>query len=207
MENAGSMDDLCAKVPNRNFIPIPPTTVEETQLDFSFLVDLTLKTAYADANCSTTRMAKQLCLPTPIARLLLEHLCNEKLIEIRGQINHIDYRYGILERGWQRANRLLDLSSYIGPAPVSLQSYAAMVSQQSKDREPVLPESVKNALSNLVLPDMTLQTLGLVAKSRRSLFMFGEPGNGKTSGTGRHRSPWRFTPHSPEKSGSPTPLR
>ncbi len=181
MENAGSMDDLCAKVPNRNFIPIPPITVEETQLDFSFLVDLTLKTAYADANCSTTRMAKQLCLPAPIARLLLEHLCNEKLIEIRGQINHIDYRYAILERGWQRANRLLDLSSYIGPAPVSLQSYAAMVSQQSKDREPVLPEFVKNALSNLVLPDMTLQTIGLVAKSRRTLFMFGEPGNGKTS--------------------------
>lgn len=56
-----------------------------------------------------------------------------------------------------------------------------MVSQQSKDREPVLPEFVKNALSNLVLPDMTLQTIGLVAKSRRTLFMFGEPGNGKTS--------------------------
>jgi predicted ATPase with chaperone activity len=93
----------------------------------------------------------------------------------------MDYRYGILERGWQRANRLLDLSSYIGPAPVSLQSYAAMVSQQSKDREPVLPEFVTNALSNLILPEMTLQTLGLAAKSRRSLFMFGEPGNGKTS--------------------------
>lgn len=134
MENAGSTDDLCTKVPNRNFIPIPPTTVEETQLDFSFLADLTLKTVYADANCSTTRIAKQLCLPVPIARLLLEHLYNEKLIEIRGQISHIDYRYAILERGWQRANRLLDLSSYIGPAPVSLQSYAAMVSQQSKDR-------------------------------------------------------------------------
>jgi predicted ATPase with chaperone activity len=93
----------------------------------------------------------------------------------------MDYRYGILERGWQRANRLLDLSSYIGPAPVSLQSYADMVSQQSKDREPVLPESVNNALSDLVLPEMTLETIGLVAKSRRTLFMFGEPGNGKTS--------------------------
>jgi predicted ATPase with chaperone activity len=96
-------------------------------------------------------------------------------------MGHMDYRYAISERGWQRANRLLDLSSYIGPAPVSLQSYAAMVSQQSKDREPVLPEFVENALSNLVLPDMTLQTIGLVAKSRRTLFMFGEPGNGKTS--------------------------
>jgi len=181
MENTGSMDELCAKAPNRNFIPIMPTTVEETQLDFSFLVDLALKTAYADANCSTTRMARQLCLSAPIVRLLLEHLCNEKLIEIRSQINHLNYRYAILKRGWQRANRLLDLSSYIGPAPVSLQSYTAMVSQQSKNREPVLPEFVKNALSNLVLPDMTLQTIGLVANSRRTLFMFGEPGNGKTS--------------------------
>ena len=181
MENVGSMDDLCAKVPNRKFMPIQPTTVEETQLDFSFLADLALKTAYADANCTTTRIAKQLCLSTPIARLLLEHLCNEKLLEIRGQISHMEYRYGILERGWHRANRLLDLSSYIGPAPVSLQSYATMVSQQSKDRKPVLPEFVKNALSNLVLPEMTLQTIGLAAKSRRTLFMFGEPGNGKTS--------------------------
>ena len=147
MENAGSMDDLHTKVRSRNLIPIPPATVEETELDFSFLADLALKTVYADANCSTTRMAKQLCLPVPMARLLLEHLCNEKLIEIRGQISHMDYRYGILERGWQRANRLLDICSYIGPAPVSLQSYGEMVSQQSKDREPVLPEFIKNALS------------------------------------------------------------
>ena len=160
---------------------MPPATVEETQIDFSLLADLALKIVYADANCSTTRMVKQLCLPAPIAGLLLEHLCNEKLIEIRGQISHMNYRYGILERGWQRANRLLDLSSYVGPAPVSLQSYSAMVSRQSKDRKPVLPELIKNALSNLVLPEMTLQTLGLVANSRRTLFMFGEPGNGKTS--------------------------
>lgn len=181
MENTSSMNDMGVRVPDRNFIPIPPKTVEETQLDFGFLADLALKTVYADANCSTTSVARQMCLPSPIVRLLLEHLYNEKLIEIRGQISHMDYRYGILERGWQRANRLLDLSSYIGAAPVSLESYAAMVSQQSKDREPVLPESVENALSNLVLPEMTLQTIGLVAKSRRTLFMFGEPGNGKTS--------------------------
>lgn len=87
----------------------------------------------------------------------------------------------MLERGWQRVNRLLDINGYIGPAPVSLQSYTEMVLHQSQSREPVSPEFVKNALSDLVLPDITLQTVGLVAKSRRSLFMFGEPGNGKTS--------------------------
>jgi predicted ATPase with chaperone activity len=175
------MDDLCAKVPNKNLIPITPRTVEDTQLDFNFLVDLALKTVYADINCSTTRAAESLCLSVPIAESLLQHLYKEKLIEIRGQDSYLNHRYAMLERGWQRVNRLLDINGYIGPAPVSLQSYTEMVLQQSQDREPVSPEFVKNALSDLVLPDITLQTVGLVAKSRRSLFMFGEPGNGKTS--------------------------
>jgi predicted ATPase with chaperone activity len=56
-----------------------------------------------------------------------------------------------------------------------------MVSQQSRTREPVSPESLKEALSELVLPEETIQTLGLASSSRRSLFMYGEPGNGKTS--------------------------
>jgi len=56
-----------------------------------------------------------------------------------------------------------------------------MVSQQAQAREIVTPWMVKNALSELVLPEQTLVTLGLVASSRQSLFMFGESGNGKTS--------------------------
>jgi len=56
-----------------------------------------------------------------------------------------------------------------------------MVSQQAQAREIVTPWMVKNALSELVLPEQTMVTLGLVASSRQSLFMFGESGNGKTS--------------------------
>ena len=65
-----------------------------------------------------------------MAETLLQHLYQEKLIEIRGQIGFQNYRYAMLERGWQRANRLLDLNGYIGPAPVSLQAYTDMVSRQ-----------------------------------------------------------------------------
>ena len=123
------MHDTHSKVPKKNFIPIPPKTVEETQLDFGFLADLALKTVYADANCTTARAAEKLCLSTPMVELLLQHLYKEKLIEIRGQVGYLNNRYGMLDRGWQRANRLLDLNGYIGPAPVSLQSYTEMVSQ------------------------------------------------------------------------------
>ena len=96
MENTSSMDDISTKVPSRNFIPIPPTTVEETQLDFSFLADLALKSVYADANCSTTRMAQQLVRPTVIdfvdlavhggeLGLRLEELLVTENSELKGQ--------------------------------------------------------------------------------------------------------------------------
>jgi predicted ATPase with chaperone activity len=169
------------KDPNINLIPIQPKTVEEAQLDFGFLADLALKTVYADANCTTARAAEKLCLPIPIAESLLQHLYSEKLIEIRGQVSFMNHRYAMLDRGWQRTNRLLDLSGYIGPAPVSLQSYTDMVSQQSQARETVTPVMVKKALSELVLPEHTVETAGLVVSSRSSLLMFGESGNGKTS--------------------------
>ena len=46
------MHDVSIEISNNNFFPAPPKTVEETELDFGFLADLTLKVVYADANCS-----------------------------------------------------------------------------------------------------------------------------------------------------------
>jgi len=117
----------------------------------------------------------------PVTEDLLQHLYREKFVEIRGLISYGNSRYGMLDRGWQRAQQLLDMNGYIGPAPVSLPAYTEMVVRQSAAREPVQPESVSGAMSGLILPESTVQTLGLVANSRRSLFMTGPSGNGKTT--------------------------
>jgi len=117
----------------------------------------------------------------PVTEDLLQHLYREKFIEIRGLISYGNNRYGMLDRGWQRAQQLLDMNGYIGPAPVSLPAYTEMVLRQSAARDPVQPEAVSGAMSGLVLPESTVQTLGLVANSRRSLFMTGPSGNGKTT--------------------------
>jgi predicted ATPase with chaperone activity len=154
---------------------------EDTQLDFGFLADLALKTVYADANCTTERAAEKLKLSMPVTEALLQHLYREKFIEIRGLISYGNNRYGMLDRGWQRAQQLLDMNGYIGPAPVSLQAYREMVLRHSAVREPIQPEDVRAAMSGLILPESTVQTLGLVANSRRSLFMTGPSGNGKTT--------------------------
>ena len=163
------------------FVPPAPLKVENTQLDFGFVADLALKTVYADANCSTERAAEKLKLSMPVTEELLQHLYREKFVEIRGLISFGNNRYGMLDRGWQRAQQLLQMNGYIGPAPVSLPAYNEMVLRQSAARESIEPEDVRSAMSGLVLPESTVQTLGLVANSRRSLFMTGPSGNGKTT--------------------------
>jgi len=161
--------------------PAPPATVEDSGLDFGFLADLALKTAYADTSCTTSRAAERLALPLPMVDLLLQHLYRERLIEIRETLTAQNRRYAMLDRGWERVRRLLDLNAYIGAAPVSLDAYTAMVRRQEEQRAAVTPDAVRAACADLVLPDSTLHVLGVAANSRRSLFITGAPGNGKTS--------------------------
>jgi hypothetical protein len=163
------------------YAPPLPLKAENTGLDFGFLADLALKVVYADANCSTDRAAEKLKVSMPVAQELLQHLYREKFVEIRGLIGYGNNRYGMLDRGWQRAQQLLGMNGYIGPAPVSLQAYSDMVLRESAARDPIEPETVRSAMSELVLSEGTVQTLGLVANSRRSLFMTGPAGNGKTT--------------------------
>src|SRR5215470_15372066 len=162
-------------------VPRVPATVEDTGLDFGFLTDLALKTVYADTSCTTQRAAQRLSLPIGVVDGLLQHLYREHFIEIRETTGPQSRRYAMLDRGWERVRRLLDLNAYIGAAPVSLAAYTAMVAEQERCRPPVDPATIRAALATLVLPESVLQLLGVVANARRSLFITGSPGNGKTS--------------------------
>ena len=133
-------------------VPPIPLIPEATQLDYGFLADLTLKTVYADANCTTERAAQKLKLSMPVTENLLQHLYREKFVEIRGLVSYGNNRYGLLDRGWQRAQQLLEMNGYIGPAPVSLPAYSEMVLRQSTARDPVHSEAVPVSYTHLTLP-------------------------------------------------------
>ena len=162
-------------------LPAQPATVEDSGLDFGFLTDLALKTVYADTSCTTQRAADRLALPLAAVDTLLQHLYRERFIEIRETLGQQNRRYAMLDRGWERVRRLLDLNAYIGAAPVSLNAYTTMMKRQEQQRPPVNHDAIRTALAGLVLPEHIRQLLGVVANSRRSLFITGAPGNGKTS--------------------------
>ena len=162
-------------------VPRMPETTSETGLEFGFLSDLALKIVYSDMNCTSDRVAEKIKLPLGIAEDLLRHLYREKLIEIKGRVNLQSNSYSILDRGLQRVHRLLDVSGYIGPAPVSIEDYTAMVRKQEQARPPTTPIMIDSAMRHLVLPESTVKLLGLVVDSRKSLFLSGPAGCGKTS--------------------------
>jgi len=68
----------------------------------------------------------------------------------------------------------------VGPAPVSIQQYHKVVKAQTAHIQ-LSRESLRQAFSDLVLPDSLLDSLGPSLIGHQSLFLYGGTGNGKTS--------------------------
>ncbi len=161
----------------------PPLAEEIADLGIgeAFLCDLALKHVAMLPEPTTSSVADRLHLPRALTEEILEKLYREKLIEVRLQTAIGSTRYSMLDRGWDRLQRLLSICGYSGATPVSLNDYAHMMRLQSIPSHPASLETVRAAFHDLILPDSLLQTLGCVINSRRSLFLTGLPGTGKTA--------------------------
>jgi MoxR-like ATPase len=163
------------------WVPQGPRDLAATGVDPVLLADLTLKTGYTVSQFTTDWAARRLHLPLHLTQELLEGLRQERLLEVLGQVGPFSTRYTITQRGRERAAQLFEVSGYVGPAPVSLASYEAMLDWQLAHFAPIEMEDVKAALAELVFSEETIRLAGLAVSSGRSLFLFGPPGNGKSS--------------------------
>jgi len=161
--------------------PAAPLTREAVELELGEINDLAVKLGSTVARFTTDWVSKQLRLSLPLTRLLLERLCQEGLFEELWQTGGGSAHYKIAQQGRDHASRLMEACAYVGPAPVRLESYSAMLRYQFANTPQVRPEHVTSALSGLVLPKKSAQLAGLAVSSGRSLFVYGPSGNGKSS--------------------------
>jgi hypothetical protein len=169
--------------PEEMFIPREPTTIEETGLGVGFLSDLALKLLYFRGYVTGGDIAKEMCLPfSGVVDRILEFLKREMLIEIKGAggLGQATYRYVITGKGIDRAREILDRGQYVGPAPVTLSQYNEGIRSQPMLTSSIHEDTIRDAVSHLVINDSMLERLGPAVNSGRSIFLYGDPGHGKT---------------------------
>ncbi len=165
----------------KHSVPAAPVSVTASGLDRELLLDLTVKLAHTVGQFTTSWMAERLKLTIPIVNDLLEGLTRDGMIETLGASGFMNYRYCSTRAGRERAADLMELCGYIGPAPVPLEDYIAMIEKQGGARQQITVDEVRSAISDLILEDEAAKIAGMAVSSGRSLFMFGPAGNGKTS--------------------------
>jgi len=185
--------------------PAPPSTIEETGLHPDTLKQLLLKTLVAGES-SGSGLADSLRLPYSLLDALIQHARVEKLLEVRGATGagSAGYRYALTDLGRDRAFQFMEISRYVGPAPVPLAHYNAYVRACMAARPYVDRERLATGFKDLIVNDSMFERLGPAVNSGKSLFLYGAPGNGKTvvaEGIGRALGEEMHIPHALDVDG------
>ena len=168
-------------IPNTAPAPPVPKSLHETGLSADQVEQLLIKTLYGGEATGLT-VAERIRLPFTMIEPLVERLRTEQLVEVRGSAGagSATYRYALTDGGRDRARQYLDVSQYVGPAPVTLAAYLAQMRTLSEARVYIDRERLRQGFSHLIISDQVLEQLGPAVNAGKAVFLYGPPGNGKT---------------------------
>ncbi|WOS65177.1 ATPase AAA [Sinorhizobium fredii] len=165
-------------------MPLAPMSVEESGLEFSFLLRLAAKCATEQDTVTPSHLAERMKLPKVVVNFLVKELVKLAYMEARGLAGEdvrSDIRYALSTKGMEYAHAAIRQSSYVGPAPVSLDAFCRQIALQSIHHERVTQDGLFASLEGLVLSPSLVEKLGPAMNSGQSILLYGPPGNGKTS--------------------------
>ena len=165
----------------KGFFPVEPNSFAEAGLTDGAVEALSLKFLLARGDASGREIADQTKLPFVLIDALLRQMKIDQLVVHRAAAAMNDFQYELTELGRERARRQAQHCTYFGSAPVSLTDYVASVAAQSLCKQQPTREALQKAFDDLLLNKRMLDRLGPAINSGRGLFLFGAPGNGKTS--------------------------
>ena len=169
----------------QGFFPEIPVTIHDSGLPAGWLNQLVLRHLYGGGENDVLRLSARVHLPVEITRSIIRQFQMAKLVEPVGR--HPDsgeWSFMLSDSGRARAAEASRRSTYVGPAPVSLESYRDSLFGQSSWKTPQ-PADLARALSDLAIDEDTVNQLGTALASQRSFVVVGPSGSGRSSLVGR----------------------
>jgi hypothetical protein len=158
-----------------------PRKMADTGLSRNTLEELLTKHLYDGGVLDLQTLLKRTALAGPVLEEILALLRANQYVEIRGKSdNSVGLRYALTDRGRMFAMEALAKNGYLGPAPVSIDQYTALVKAQSVHAHQISRQQMQDAFSDIVIRDSLLDELGPAVHSARPIFIYGPPGTGKT---------------------------
>lgn len=171
-------DSKCSQFPDA---PPEPQTLAEAGLSEGDVEALVLKTLSQLGNSTGSEVAQEICLSRSLTGETLSRLRDELLIAIKSSAGVNDYIYQLTEAGVARARQHSARCNYVGAAPVPLAVYTEAINQQSIQNSRLKIRQLQAAFADLTLRAELVQQIAQAIHDGRGLFLYGDPGNGKTT--------------------------
>ncbi|HEY8761404.1 MAG TPA: ATP-binding protein [Candidatus Dormibacteraeota bacterium] len=172
-----------------------PKTLEDLNLKRDLVASLVLRTLAFSDRMSGAALEKRLGLPFETFKPLIQEYDKAQMTTSPGFSQEpgleglsIDQRtaYECSSAGRARAAEMSSVQTrYLGPCPVNYEDYIELVKSQVSTKAKITDAMLKVALGQLELEQHVIDCIGGAMVSRSSLFIFGAPGNGKSTITER----------------------
>jgi predicted ATPase with chaperone activity len=160
-----------------------PMKPEDLDIPMRLVNDLIFRIIFNEGDASVAYVAEIMGLHPGVIDSLLSRMKQEHLVEVTkaGSLGSLSFTYTLTEAGARRARDAFERSQYIGRVPVTIDSYAEAIKIQADQKTRVTPKQVTRALDHLILPERFHRKIGPAVNAGTSLFLYGPPGNGKTT--------------------------
>jgi hypothetical protein len=172
---------LHALLSGERFWPTEPRSLHEIGLTDPFIESLVCKYLLAGGNATGRNTAADLSLPYSVIEATLERLRGRRMVTHVGAGRLNDYVYGLSDQGRERARVYHSECAYIGPAPVPLMDYIISVEAQAIGDEPIRRADLADAFHDVSVSVEMMNALGPAVNSASGMFLYGAPGNGKST--------------------------
>ena len=172
---------LATILTDENYRPNEPQSIADTGLPVSLIESLIVKRLNSVGTSSGRQLADFVCLSFNLLETVFQGLRTRQIIVHRGSAPLNDYQYALTETGREAAQEALKQSAYMGPAPVPLLDYVLSAEAQTIRHESPKHQQLTEAFNDISVDEAMFESLGPAINSGAGLFLYGEPGNGKTT--------------------------